>query len=90
MGIVRKSYEVTTVPSGLDDAVLSINPTTCFFSVETQDIRFSYDGTDPSSSEGHLQFAGTTASFTRSAHIRNLRWVSVTGTAKVTITAEGP
>lgn len=62
---------------------------TLYFSVETEDIRFRYDGGMPSPSGGHRVYSGQSFSVTKSTEVRNFAMCAVTETAKVTCTVGG-
>lgn len=48
---------------------------------ETADMRYRYDGTDPTASEGHLAVSGSTVIVTGINNIRRLRLIRTTGTS---------
>jgi hypothetical protein len=54
--------------------------------VETDQIRFRTDGTDPTSSVGHLLQVGQTYVMTNGWQVRNFKAIKVTNTASVPVT----
>jgi hypothetical protein len=61
----------------------SIHPREAMFSVETDQIRFRLDGTDPTAAIGHLASAGETIKVTGEADIRAFRAIRVSTDATI-------
>jgi hypothetical protein len=61
----------------------SIHPREAIFRVETDEIRFRLDGTDPDASTGHLASAGETIKITGEADIVAFRAIRVTNDASI-------
>lgn len=59
-----------------------------FISVETQAIRYCYDGTTPTASKGHPVAAGGSFTVYGFENVANLRMISQTGTAVLDVTLE--
>lgn len=85
--------EVTTVSStavGLGTTTLTNQAgrqaTACVFTVETDEIRLRYDGTDPTDAVGHKYSASAAFQISGAAELRALRMIRVTNDATVTVT----
>ncbi len=74
-----------TIPTGADDSSF---PKALFVTVEADAIRFRYDGTAPTATDGHKVDAG--GNFTVEGHenVVNFRMIRVTGDATVQVTFE--
>lgn len=61
-----------------------------FITTETQDIRYTYDGTTPTSSTGHYSFAGTAITLFGTHDIENFKAIRATGAdGAISVTYEG-
>lgn len=86
MPAVFRTLSVTTTPVQVvaDGSVWSA----ALLSVETQAIRFRYDGQQPSTTVGHPVSAGGSIAFSNPSSISQLWIVAQTGTASVTVSLE--
>jgi hypothetical protein len=76
------AYESLTVAASAVGCVTSDSAIKrAVITTETAEIRFRYDGTDPTSSEGHLAPAGTTIVVTGWTNISRFRAIRTTATS---------
>lgn len=60
-----------------------------FITVETNSIRIRYDGTAPTTTEGHLLTAGSSLTLVGNQQIRNLKMIAAAADGAVKVTLEG-
>lgn len=88
-------YEVTLqVPSSeaiqpFTKEKVGFEPGNVFFSVETQNVRYWYGGSEPSTISGHLILENQWISFSKSREVKELRIIAIAGTATIQATVEG-
>lgn len=56
--------------------------------VETENIRYRYDGTAPTTTVGHIAYAGTTFTLEGLENIERFRMIADMGTSTVSVTLE--
>ena len=81
------AYEAVTVSStaiGITKA-LRIDHNYAFITLETDEVRYRVDGTDPTASEGHKLSPGDTLTLEGGNAIRNFRAIRVTSDATIRI-----
>ncbi|MEA2066229.1 MAG: hypothetical protein U9O65_03910 [Thermotogota bacterium] len=89
-------YEVITVNTAVGFTSTEIRPTSGFFkgmtcqavfcTLETDDIRFTLDGTTPSSTVGHLLKSGESLTIANANDIANFKCIKVTTNASLKVT----
>lgn len=66
-------------------------PTRVYISVETASVRFRMDGTDPTSTEGHILNAGDSRTISGFINLKRLKFIRTSASAVVKVTYErGP
>jgi hypothetical protein len=83
-----ESITVATTAIGITSSLLSPNRRRAVLTAETAQMRFRVDGTDPTSSEGHLLEVGDTLELDQQEEMLNFRAIrtgSTSGVLKVTV-----
>ena len=57
----------------------------CFVTLETTDIRFRYDGTDPTVAEGHIMYVGTSLHFLSANVLSRIKFISTGANATLRV-----
>lgn len=93
--IFAGTHETITVSSsaiGISADVKSpsgqANPTRCLLTLETASIRYWLDGTDPTSTVGHLLTAGQILILDRVEEIYNFKSIAVSGDATLRVSCD--
>ena len=58
----------------------------CFITLETVNVRFRYDGTDPTAAEGHLFYVGASLYFLQASILTKLKLISTGADATIRVT----
>ena len=83
-----KGYESITVGAaavGLTAATYA-GKQGCFITLETTNVRFRYDGTNPTAAEGHLFYIGQSLHFLNSAVLSKIKFISTGANATIRVT----
>jgi hypothetical protein len=90
------NYEKLTVSNtaiGLTSSAYTSGDKTAqiaFITIETNDVRYTYDGTTPTTSIGHYALAGSAITLFGTHDIQNFRVIRATGSdAAISVTYEG-
>lgn len=88
VGADAYDYEAVTVTATATRlAAAKVSPTgelsgkIVIITTETADVRYRYDGTDPTTTEGHLAVSGSTLVVTGINNIRRLRFIRTAATS---------
>lgn len=88
----NSDYESITVSStaiGITGALITaIKANRAIITVETDQVRWRIDGTDPTSSEGHLLSAGDVLTLISTHDLNAFRAIRVTGDATLKVTIQ--
>lgn len=86
-----KTYTVTnTAPLSIQTVFNNTDGTKVTFTVLGADVRYRFDGSDPTSTVGHYIGDGLQRELYGHANLDQLRLIAVTGNATVTVTVEAP
>jgi hypothetical protein len=83
--IAYESITVSNTALGFTAATMS-GATSALISIEDDNIRVRFDGTDPTAGEGHLLFAGQTQLVEGRTALSQFRMIRVTADATVKVT----
>lgn len=89
MSVKRHVYTVpSTAARKLVLEGLGFTAHSIYLSVESANLRISYDGSVPTPDDGHVLYDGQHFTLTKPSLIRNFQMIATTGTAKINVTFE--
>lgn len=82
-------YSVTnTTPQAIQTVFNAVDGTKATFTVLGADIRYRYDGEDPSTTTGHYLSVGLQHQLFGHENLDQFKMIAITGTAEITVTVE--
>jgi len=85
----RFSVDATTIVQPFTEDLVGFPPGSVHLTIEDQNVRYRYGPASPTTTDGHLFYAGTDPVFDKSPDIPNLKFIAETGTAVVNFTVKG-